>query len=42
MPKVGHHTSHGGCEIGYHLTGEVLDLLLHIFSDGVCSGTLHY
>src|SRR5262249_27939021 len=32
VPKVGHDTSHGGCEIGYHLTGELLDFLLHVFT----------
>src|SRR5262245_43042061 len=31
VPKVGHDTSHRGCEIGYHLTRELLDSLLHGF-----------
>jgi hypothetical protein len=42
VPKVGHDTSHGGCEIGYHLTRELLDPLLHVFLAGLCGGTLHY
>jgi hypothetical protein len=25
VPKAGHDTSHGGCEIGHHLTGELLE-----------------
>src|SRR5215813_9374930 len=25
VPNVGHDTSHRGCEIGYHLSGELLD-----------------
>src|SRR5580704_6181256 len=42
VPEVGHDTSHGGREIGYYLTGELLDSLLHVFPDGRCTWTLHY
>ena len=42
VPKVGHHTSHGSSEIGYHLTGKLLDSLLYVFIDGICIETLHH
>jgi len=34
--------AHGGCEIAYNLTGELLDSLLHVFLDGLCAGALHH
>ena len=42
VPKVGHDTSHGGCEIGNHLTGKLLNSQLYVFLDGLCTWTLHY
>jgi hypothetical protein len=42
MPNVGHNTSNRSREIGYHLTGELLDFLLHVFPCGFGIGTVHY
>src|SRR5262249_21367154 len=36
VPNVGHDTGHSGGEIGYYLTRELLDSLLHVFRDGLC------
>src|SRR5215469_1893558 len=42
VPQVGHDASHRGGKIGDDLTSELLDSLLHVFSNGFCTWTLHH
>ncbi|HEV2522863.1 MAG TPA: hypothetical protein VGT24_10825 [Candidatus Acidoferrales bacterium] len=41
VPEIGHDTSHGSCEIGSDLAGELLDSLLPVFFRELYTGSLH-